>query len=551
MRYLETRLLTLFVSQPGDDPGGAWDQTYSAWWGYGSLPKLQANSAAVRDLIWDDGLNSVGPYWTYHGADGWRFDVGDDVDPGVTADPSNTYWEGFRAAVRDAGVTGKTDTLLLGEVWGDASGLLLGNEWDSVMNYRFRSAVLGWLFTGCSGNGCTGGTVFEDNDSNSGSSSGAISYLSPSLFNARLRAIAEDYPPAAFHALMNLAGSHDTNRVRFLLKKINNDNDGAALQRMKEWWLFSFTYAGSPTLYYGDEIALSHDAVWTTKWEDDPYNRAPYPWPDASGNAYIPVTDTLAFARKMASIRWSYPALQSGDVQHGLVIDDVNKLYGFARTTGSQTALIVLNRDSVQHTVNLTGLNAAPYNLANGTVLYDAIEGNSYTVAGGSVSVPVNATWGVVLLEQNKIDIPAMPIVTYTENTGPDLLSWPLVITDTTGARELALTYTIHSGNAPDFSPDAGNQIGTVTLPDFGAPNGVLTFTTTNPASGTYYQVCAYNAAGRSSCGVSDPTVVTLINAHSTPAFWPFGVLLVLVGIVGGSVILIRRGHKSRKAPTG
>ena len=91
---------------------------------------------------------------------------------------------------------------------------------------------------------------------------------------------------------------------------------------------FSFTYAGSPTLYYGDEIALSHDGVWANnKWEDDPYNRAPYPWPDATGSAYSPAADTLAFARKMASIRWSYPALQSGDVQHGLVIDDAHKLY--------------------------------------------------------------------------------------------------------------------------------------------------------------------------------------------------------------------------------
>ncbi|HQI83417.1 MAG TPA: glycoside hydrolase family 13 protein [Anaerolineae bacterium] len=530
----------------GDDPGGAWNQTYSAWWGYGSLPKLQANSAAVRALIWDDGLNSVGPYWTYHGADGWRFDVGDDVDPGVTADPTNDYWEGFRAAVRDGGVTGKTDTLLLGEVWGDASGLLLGDEWDSVMNYRFRSAVLGWLFTGCSGNGCTGGALFEDNDSNSGSSSGAISYLNPSQFNARLRSIAEDYPPMAFNAMMNLAGSHDTNRVRFLLKKINNDNDGAALQRMKEWWLFSFTYPGSPTLYYGDEVALSHDGVWANnKWEDAPYNRAPYPWPDATGSAYSPAADTLAFARKMASIRWSYPALQSGDVQHGLVIDDANKLYGFARTTGSQTALIILNRDSAQHTVNLTDLDAAPYNLANGTVLYDAIEGNTYTVSGGMVSVPVNATWGVVLLEQNKIDIPAMPIVTYTENSGPDLLSWPAVITDTTGTRELALAYTIHSGNTSDFPPDTSNQIGAVTLPDFGAPNGVLTFTTTNPASGTYYQVCAYNAAGRSSCGVSDPTAVTVIGAHPDPQLWPFGALLALVGIA----ILVRRKGLWRTSP--
>ncbi len=33
-------------------------------------------------------------------------------------------------------------------------------------------------------------------------------------------------------------------------------------------------------------------------------------------------------------------------MQHGLIVNDANKLYGFARTNGSQTALIALNRDN-------------------------------------------------------------------------------------------------------------------------------------------------------------------------------------------------------------
>ena len=272
------------IGTPGKDNGvtvycnngsGNAPQTYEAWYGYSSLPKLKANSTPVRQLIWSNGTSSVGPYWVSQGADGWRFDVGGDVDPGLTNDLSNDYWEGFRTAVRAV----DSQTLTLGEEWGDSSAWLLGNEWDSVMNYRFRSALLSWLATGCTGNGCSGG-VFQENDSNSASSSGAISTISPSLFNARLRSIAEDYPPMALQAMMNLEGSHDTNRVRFLLKKVNNDNDGAAVQRMKEWWLFSFTYPGAPTLYYGDEIGLNHDGVWdSSTWQDDPYNRVPFPWP--------------------------------------------------------------------------------------------------------------------------------------------------------------------------------------------------------------------------------------------------------------------------------
>ena len=146
------------IGNPGQDGGvtvycnngaGNAQQTYEAWYGYSSLPKLQANLPAVRSLIWAAGLNSVGPYWVSQGAAGWRFDVGGDVDPGLANDPANDYWEGFRAAVRDAGVTGRDDTLMLGEEWGDASAWLLGNEWDSVMNYRFRSALLSWFMEAC------------------------------------------------------------------------------------------------------------------------------------------------------------------------------------------------------------------------------------------------------------------------------------------------------------------------------------------------------------------------------------------------------------------
>lgn len=512
---------------------------YEAWYGYSSLPKLQANSAAVRGLIWDNGLSSVGPYWTQQGADGWRFDVGGDVDPGLTNDASNDYWEGFRAAVRSAGVTGKDDTLLLGEEWGDASAWLLGNEWDSVMNYRFRSALLSWLFTGCSGNGCTNpGTssaYFEDNDSNAASSSGAISYITPSQFNARLRSIAEDYPPMALKAMMNLEGSHDTNRVRFLLKRINNDQDWVAVQRMKEWWLFAFTYPGAPTLYYGDEIGLNHDGVWSSgKYEDDPYNRVPFPWPDASGSSYsydatASSAGLQAFARQMASIRWSYRALQDGDVQHGLVIDDANQLYGYARTNGSQTALIALNRDSSAHNITFSGLNSAPYNLADGTQLVNALTGDLatvYTVSGGSVTVNVTPTWGAVLLEKNKIETPAAVGDLSGSFVSPNAtLTWTTVMTDTAGGRELVTAYQVHRDTDPNFIPSGATLVATVTPSDtayrYGSTGRQFSYSEPiAPATTYYYKVCPVNAPGVVGACTSavGPLAVTLASFEAQQA---------------------------------
>ncbi|GIV97468.1 MAG: hypothetical protein KatS3mg057_2125 [Herpetosiphonaceae bacterium] len=503
------------IGTPGRDDGalaycyngsGNSAQTYEAWYGYSSLPKLKANSTAVRQLIWSNGLSSVGPYWTQKGAWGWRFDVGGDVDPGLTHDPSNDYWEGFRAAVRNSSVTGKSDVLMLGEEWGDASAWLLGNEWDSVMNYRFRSALLGWFFTGCSGNGCSGGTTFYDNDSNDGSYSGAISYLSPSQFNARLLSIWEDYPPMAFKAMMNLAGSHDTNRVRFLLKKINGDNDSTAAQRMKEWYIFAYTYAGAPTIYYGDEMGLNHDGVYYNgKWEDDPYNRLPFPWPDASGSSYVPdTTNVLPHMRKMASIRLSYRALQDGDVQHGLIIDDAKKVYGFARTwsngSTSQTALIALNRSNSAQTVTFSGLNAAPYNLADGTTLTDALNGGTYKVSGGAVTITVNSNWGVVLIDRTKANAPAKPSGLSKSTSGSNvIISWNPVVKDTGGERELAIRYEIFRGTSSSFTPSSSNRIATVYPPDFGGTStGKITYTDVGAAGkGYYYKVRAFNAVNK------------------------------------------------------
>lgn len=536
-----------------DNPPG---RTYEAWYGYSSLPKLQANTVDVRQLIWSDGVNSVGPYWISAGADAWRFDVGADVDPGLTNDPANDYWEGFRAAVRNTGVTGKGDVVMLGEEWSDASPWLLGGEWDSVMNYRFRSTVLSWLFTGCSGNGCTGGTVFADNDSNSGSASGPISAISPSQFNARLRSIQEDYPPMAFKAMMNLAGSHDTNRLRFLLKKINNDNDLAAVQRMKEWWLFAFTYAGAPTLYYGDEIGLNHDGVWSSgKWEDDPYNRAPYPWPDAAGSSYSADTTLLSFARKLASIRWSYRALQDGDVQHGLIIDDAHKLYGFARTNGSQTALIALNRDGTSHNATFTGLNAAPYNLPDGTTLYDAIEGNTYTVSGGSVTVPVNPTWGVVLLEIDQIDTPqAVSDLSVTVDGSDNSLHWTPVLTDVNADREVITGYQIHRDTDSNFTPSGATLIGTVAPASFGSGDGSEIYVDTGAANqGYYYRVIPVNGAGQAGAALiaaSDNSHVSAVTGAGAVTFLDNASTLDVAtqGTLSEVRLAVRSGHPQANA---
>ena len=152
---------------------------YTSWWGYDSLPKLNSSLPAVRDLVYSDGTNSVAPFWMQW-ADGWRLDVGGDVDPGVLSDPANTYWEEFRTAVHAV----NPDAYILGEEWGNGTSWLLGDEWDAVMNYQFSTAALGFWRD----------TTFTDNDHSTGSSAGPINPLTPSQFESKMRSLEERYP---------------------------------------------------------------------------------------------------------------------------------------------------------------------------------------------------------------------------------------------------------------------------------------------------------------------------------------------------------------------
>src|SRR6266545_5365075 len=141
----------------------------------------------------------------------------------------------------------------------DASPYLLGTELDGVMNYRFRDIALGFVRP----------TNWTD-------SSGTIPALRPREAAHALQAVLEDYPRQAAAVSFNLLDSHDTNRALFVL----TEPPYIASQRLRLATLLQFTAFGAPMVYYGDEVAINAPGK---SGFGDPYNRAPYPWADASG----------------------------------------------------------------------------------------------------------------------------------------------------------------------------------------------------------------------------------------------------------------------------
>ena len=149
---------------------------------------------------------------------------------------------------------------------------------------------------------------------------------------------------------MNLLDSHDTERLLWTLtpgaettadKELNAANVAAGKARVRIASLIQFTVPGAPTVYYGDEVAITGD--------DDPDDRRTYPWADLGGT---PDTQMLAHYTALAKVRRENAVLTRGDFK-ALLADDAAGVAAYGRTTASQAALVVVNRGGRPATVDV------------------------------------------------------------------------------------------------------------------------------------------------------------------------------------------------------
>jgi glycosidase len=168
-------------------------------------------------------LCGVAARWTKTlGIDGWRLDVADEVAP--------SFWRRFRREIKAV----CPEALLIGESWSYSGPWLHGDEWDTVTNYRFRKWVLAFFRGEIPAD--TFWKRFEDN---------------------RMR-----YPTPIWDLLINLVGSHDTERW---LRALRGDRLAHRLSLALMMLL-----PGMPLIYYGDEIAMDGGT--------DPDNRRAMDW---------------------------------------------------------------------------------------------------------------------------------------------------------------------------------------------------------------------------------------------------------------------------------
>ena len=286
---------------------------YESWWGIEILPKLNHENSDCRKYF--TGEDGIIQKYIKRGIAGWRLDVADEL--------SDDFLDELRATAKSAS---NGEAVIIGEVWENAADKVAygkrrryfrGDQLDSVMNYPLKNAIVAFCQWG----------------------DGEM------LYNT-LTEIYSSYPPCVSHKLMNLLGTHDTDRILTVLgrdeedeflpnsekakKRLSRDQLEHGIDMLKIAAALQFTAYGIPCVYYGDEVGL--------EGYGDPFCRMPFPWNrlDEKHRAEI-----LAYYRALGSIRNTEKALDGGQFY---VLKRAESSIAYVREKDGERIIVCANR---------------------------------------------------------------------------------------------------------------------------------------------------------------------------------------------------------------
>lgn len=292
---------------------GSWpyNGNYDGWWGHDTLPKLAyEDSPKLEQYILDIAKKWVSPPYN---VDGWRLDVAADL--GFSIEFNHLFWKEFRKAVKGV----RPDALILAEHYGDPSEWLMGDEWDSVMNYDAFMEPLTWFLTGMEKHSDDRRKDLWGNADNFVRSMRhhMACMMTPSLQTAMNELSNHD------HSRFLTRTNHIVGRVGDLGTKAASEGINRAVFR--EAVGIQMTWVGSPTIYYGDEAGVCGFT--------DPDNRRTYPWGQED-------TDLIAFHKEMIRIHKENPVIRTGSIRMLYCSDNV---LTYGRFDKDEQIIVALN----------------------------------------------------------------------------------------------------------------------------------------------------------------------------------------------------------------
>ena len=279
---------------------------YECWWDVQILPRVKSDTPSYKKFILGDG--GVIEKWMKKGIAGFRLDVADEL--------SDDFLKTLNEKVKSINPNG----IIYGEVWEDASNKIaydkrkryfLGNELDSVMNYPLREAIIDYVKNG----------DFEK------------------LTNT-FTMLYSHYPKTSCDLLMNVLGTHDTERILTVLggessdgytneqlstMKMSKKELKLAINRLKMAYAINATVPGIPCIFYGDEAGMEGYC--------DPFNRLPFPW----GREIHEIRD---FYKKIGEIRTKESLYKDGNFR---LLHCDSDVFAFARYNQKSCIITVVN----------------------------------------------------------------------------------------------------------------------------------------------------------------------------------------------------------------
>ncbi|MDD2715351.1 MAG: glycoside hydrolase family 13 protein [Candidatus Wallbacteria bacterium] len=378
----------------------AWDDTasgssfdYKCWYGVRELPEWKQDENGLvegpKKYIFDCTRRWMDPDGngdSSKGIDGWRLDVAFLI--------RHQFWKEWAALVREINSLAYLTAEIIDTVEANKP-YLEGDEFHAVMNYNFAFACSDFFFD--------------------------KKGISATCFDELLRKLRDAYHPETAYAMMNLFGSHDTNRLASHIvngfpdyrdwskyfdeslgrnRNYNVRKPNADEIRLQELFLImQMTYVGAPMIFYGDEAGM-----WGA---NDPCCRKPMLWDDIEyfDEVFLPddtkraKPDPVKFNRelfscykKLIGIRNSHPALQIGKYET-IVIDDEHEIFGFSRNLGREELLIFLNKSLDSQIIRVKTLSKGPF-----IDLLD--EKGLFQVVNGEILLEIPACGGRIIMQR-------------------------------------------------------------------------------------------------------------------------------------------------------
>lgn len=278
----------------------------------GYMPKFNTANPELKEYL----LSSVRYWTTEFDIDGWRLDVSDEID--------HQFWREFRTLVKGL----KKEAIIIGENWHDAYPWLMGDQFDSVMNYPVTKKCLDFF---------------------------AKEQIDALTFEQQLSSYLMRYPDQVNEAMLNLLDSHDTERFLY--------SAGGRKEALRNAAAFLFAYKGMPCTYYGTETGMTG--------AHDPGCRKGFDWNRKNWDMEL-----FELYKKLIVIRKAEKALQYGE----LSFLSTKQLFVMKRKYENEAVVIVINQTKEEQLLRVA---------AEATT--DLITGNTWSNANGELEIKVPA----------------------------------------------------------------------------------------------------------------------------------------------------------------